>query len=94
VVHGCRDEIADCSERAYNTLSISDAKKLMLFKSDKEAEAYAAEVIAVSVLMHVVLLFQVCRLSSTCRSSEGLAALRFAERLGCAGWSYSLPGQR
>lgn len=47
-MHGCRDEIADCSERAYNTLSISDAKKLMLFKSDKEAEAYAAEVIAVS----------------------------------------------
>ncbi|EIE22372.1 hypothetical protein COCSUDRAFT_37026 [Coccomyxa subellipsoidea C-169] len=38
-----RDEIADCSERAYNTLSLSDAKKLMLFKSDNEAAEYAAQ---------------------------------------------------
>ncbi|CAL8468664.1 g8204 [Coccomyxa elongata] len=38
-----RDEIADCSERAYKTLSISNAKKLMLFGSDQEAAAYAAQ---------------------------------------------------
>lgn len=44
LMHARRDEIADCSERAYSTLSLSDAKKLMLFKSDKEAAAYAAEV--------------------------------------------------
>ena len=42
--HGCRDEIADCSKRAYKKLSIKDAKKLMLFGSDQEATAYAAQV--------------------------------------------------
>jgi 26S proteasome regulatory subunit N12 len=40
----CRDEIAECSERAYTSLSVADAKKLMLFRSDEEAAAYAKEV--------------------------------------------------
>ena len=44
---GCccrREEIAECSERAYTSLSVADAKKLMLFASDKEAMEYAQEV--------------------------------------------------
>ena len=40
----CREEIAECSERAYTSLSVADAKKLMLFASDKEAIKYAQEV--------------------------------------------------
>ena len=40
----CRDEIASCSERAYKQLSVSEAQKLMLFSSAKEALQYAEEV--------------------------------------------------
>jgi hypothetical protein len=43
-LRSCRDEIAECSEHAYTTISLADAKKLMLFQSDKEAAAYATEV--------------------------------------------------
>jgi 26S proteasome regulatory subunit N12 len=39
-----RDEIAECSERAYASLAVADARKLMLFSSDQEALAYAQEV--------------------------------------------------
>ncbi len=39
-----RDEIAGCSARAYTTLSLSDAKKLMMFSSDEELMVYADEV--------------------------------------------------
>ena len=40
----CREEIAECSERAYASLSTADAKELMLFGSDQEALSYAQEV--------------------------------------------------
>jgi len=40
----CRDEIAGCSERAYESLSTKEAKRLMLFNSDKELASYAKEV--------------------------------------------------
>lgn len=39
-----RDEIASCSERAYVSLTLGDAQKLMMFKSAKEAAAYAQQV--------------------------------------------------
>lgn len=39
-----RDEIAECSERAYSSLSIPEAKRLMLFSSDREVASYAEEV--------------------------------------------------
>jgi hypothetical protein len=39
-----RDEIASCSEAAYASLKVSDAQKLMMFKSTKEAEGYAKQV--------------------------------------------------
>ncbi|CAL5221569.1 g3785 [Coccomyxa viridis] len=38
-----REEIAECSERAYASLSTADAKKLMMFGSDQEALSYAQE---------------------------------------------------
>lgn len=40
----CREEIASCSEAAYSNLRLADAQKLMMFKSPKEAEAYAKQV--------------------------------------------------
>ena len=47
----CREEIAECSERAYSSLSTSDAKKLMMFGSDQEALSYAQEVSAATVTL-------------------------------------------
>ena len=40
----CRDEIASCSEKAYTHLLVSDAKKMMLFGSEKEVMDYAEKV--------------------------------------------------
>ncbi|XP_039114620.1 26S proteasome non-ATPase regulatory subunit 8 homolog A [Dioscorea cayenensis subsp. rotundata] len=38
-----RDEIAGCSEKAYNYLSIADAKKILMFSSDQELNEYITE---------------------------------------------------
>jgi aromatic ring hydroxylase len=40
----CRDEIAGCSEKAYDYLSINDAKKMLMFSSDQELSQYISEV--------------------------------------------------
>lgn len=39
-----RDEIAGCSEKAYDSLSISDARQMLLFSSDQELLEYIKEV--------------------------------------------------
>lgn len=38
-----RDEIAGCSEKAYDFLSIADAKKMLMFSTDQELLTYTAE---------------------------------------------------
>ncbi|GMH09319.1 hypothetical protein Nepgr_011160 [Nepenthes gracilis] len=38
-----RDEIAGCSEKAYDYLSINDARQMLLFSSDQELLAYIKE---------------------------------------------------
>ncbi|CAL5442760.1 unnamed protein product [Camellia sinensis] len=38
-----RDEIAGCSEKAYDSLSINDARKILLFSSNKELFEYVKE---------------------------------------------------
>lgn len=38
-----RDEIAGCSEKAYDYLSINDAKKMLMFSSDQELSQYISE---------------------------------------------------
>eukprot|EP00250_Pteridium_aquilinum_P012861 c20990_g1_i1 orf=450-1250(-) len=38
-----RDEIAGCSEKAYDYLSSADAKKMLMFSSDQELLTYAEE---------------------------------------------------
>ena len=40
----CRDEIAGCSEKAYDYLSINDARHMLLFSSDQELFEYIKEV--------------------------------------------------
>lgn len=39
-----RDEIAGCSEKAYDSLSLADAKKILMFASDQELQAYVLDV--------------------------------------------------
>lgn len=39
-----RDEIAGCSEKAYDYLSINDTHQMLLFTSDKELLQYIEEV--------------------------------------------------
>ena len=39
-----RDEIAGCSEKAYDSLSLTDAKKILMFASDQELQAYVLDV--------------------------------------------------
>ncbi|KAJ1286075.1 hypothetical protein BS78_03G326000 [Paspalum vaginatum] len=38
-----RDEIARCSEKGYGSLSISDAKQMLMFSSDQELQQYITE---------------------------------------------------
>ncbi|XP_028123893.1 26S proteasome non-ATPase regulatory subunit 8 homolog A-like [Camellia sinensis] len=38
-----RDEISGCSEEAYDSLSINDARKLLMFSSDQELFEYIKE---------------------------------------------------
>lgn len=40
----CRDEIAACSEKAYAYLSITDAKRILMFSSDQELTNYVTQV--------------------------------------------------
>ena len=40
----CREEVADCSESAYGSLSVSDARKLMMYDSDADLLSHAKQV--------------------------------------------------
>lgn len=40
----CRDEIAGCSEKAYDFLTLAEAKKMMLLKTDQEVADFAGMV--------------------------------------------------
>ena len=40
----CRDEIAGCSEKAYDYLSVKDAQQMLLFSSERELLEYIREV--------------------------------------------------
>ena len=43
-VRNCRDEIAGCSEKAYEFLTLKDAKKLLMFTNEKDLLGYIKEV--------------------------------------------------
>ena len=51
-----RDEIAGCSEKAYDYLSISDACQMLLFPSENELLEYIKEVLVSSALIFFFLL--------------------------------------
>jgi len=43
LMHTVRDEIAECSEKAYNSLPVQDAKKLLLLSDDSEFTNFVKE---------------------------------------------------
>jgi hypothetical protein len=51
-----RDEIAGCSEKAYDSLSVTDAKKILMFSSDWELQEYVSEVCLCSVSLCAICL--------------------------------------
>ena len=50
-----RDEMAGCSEKAYDSLSIENTRQMLLFSSDKELLEYIKEVIILLQLVFVLL---------------------------------------
>ena len=44
----CRDEVAGCSEQAYDQLSLAEAQKMMFLTSSKEMQMYAEEVMKIT----------------------------------------------
>jgi hypothetical protein len=53
-----RDEIAGCSEKAYDYLSISDARQMLLFPSENELLEYIKEVLVSSALIFFIFTFK------------------------------------
>lgn len=52
-----RDEIAGCSEKAYDYLSINDAQQMLLFSSDRDLLEYIKAVnIGLKCLLHFAFL--------------------------------------
>lgn len=43
LVETLRDEIADCVEKSYENISIAEASRMLMFKTDKEIKAYASK---------------------------------------------------
>lgn len=44
-----RDEIAGCSEKGYDSLSVSDAKQMLMFSSDQDLHEYITEVVCLLI---------------------------------------------
>ena len=50
----CRDEVAGCSQQAYDQLSLAEAQKMMFLSSSKQMEEYAMEVCIDCSCIHTV----------------------------------------
>lgn len=60
-----RDEIAGCSEKAYDSLSVADAKKILMFSSDLDLENYVVDVSAVYMLAFDLFLSMTSKVGSS-----------------------------
>jgi 26S proteasome regulatory subunit N12 len=67
-----RDEIAGCSEKAYDSLSINDTRQIMLFSSDKELYEYIKEEHPEWELKSGLVIFQKAKESATCKDIPSL----------------------
>ncbi|CAL5437817.1 unnamed protein product [Camellia sinensis] len=66
------DEIAGCSEKAYDSLSINDAWKILLFSSDKELFEYVKEAHHDWEIKNGFVIFQKAKESAPCKEIPSL----------------------
>ncbi|VFQ87368.1 unnamed protein product [Cuscuta campestris] len=67
-----RDEIAGCSEKAYDSLSIKDAQQMLLFSSDQELLEYVTEEHPEWVVKDGLIIFQRVKDSAPCKEIPSL----------------------
>ncbi|GMQ05866.1 hypothetical protein CsSME_00050702 [Camellia sinensis var. sinensis] len=67
-----RDEIAGCSEKAYDSLSINDARKILLFSLDKELFEYVKEEHPEWEIKNGFVIFQKAKESAPCKEIPSL----------------------
>lgn len=67
-----RDEIAGCGEKAYDLLSISDAKQMLMFSSDKELFEYIKEERPDWEMKNGIVYFQKAKESAPCKEIPSL----------------------
>ncbi|KAL0546954.1 hypothetical protein IC582_016873 [Cucumis melo] len=67
-----RDEIAGCSEKAYDYLSINDARQMLLFSSDQELLDYVKEEHPEWEITNGVVYFQKAKESAPCKEIPSL----------------------
>ncbi|KAK1285029.1 26S proteasome non-ATPase regulatory subunit RPN12A [Acorus calamus] len=67
-----RDEIAGCSEKAYEYLSIADAKQILMFSSVKELSDYIAEEHPKWKITNGCVFFQEAKDSAPCKEIPSL----------------------
>ncbi|KAG0448370.1 hypothetical protein HPP92_027865 [Vanilla planifolia] len=67
-----RDEIAGCSEKVYDFLTIADAKKILMFSSDQELSDYIAEEHPEWEIKNGCLFFQRAKESQPCKEIPSL----------------------
>ncbi|KAI0494966.1 hypothetical protein KFK09_025112 [Dendrobium nobile] len=67
-----RDEIAGCSEKAYDSLSVADAKKILMFSSDQELSTYIEEDHPEWEIKNGFVFFQKAKESQPCKEIPSL----------------------
>ncbi|KAL3687161.1 hypothetical protein R1sor_013470 [Riccia sorocarpa] len=67
-----RDEIAGCSEKAYDFLTVADAKKILMFSTDRELQEYATEEHPDWEIRNGCVYFQKVKDSATCKEIPSL----------------------
>ncbi|XP_074317604.1 26S proteasome non-ATPase regulatory subunit 8 homolog A-like [Silene latifolia] len=67
-----RDEIAGCSEKAYDSLSLNDAKQMLLFSSDKDLLEYINEEHPEWEIKSERVFFQKAKDSASCKEIPSL----------------------
>ncbi|VAH67220.1 unnamed protein product [Triticum turgidum subsp. durum] len=77
-----RDEIAGCSEKGYDYLSISDAKQMLMFSSDEEPQQYISEEHPERDVRNGRVFFQKAMESQPCKETPAMPAMN--KTLGCA----------
>ena len=82
-----RDELAGCSEKAYDHLSLADAKEILMFSSDQELATYTAEVIKFQICVYLTSIY----ITTNPKIIDFLFQCLGAARVGDQKWLCVLP---